>query len=108
MGEKSMEADGKSARFDKYWAGACFCALLVGVGMRLALSNPGTNPILNDTERFHLVSQIAHYLFRPFTYAAVAALFTFRVIRMRFVGFWSIFFSFIIGGLLSTISLSLW
>jgi len=102
-----MEADGKSGRVSKYWAAACLCALLVGVGMRLVLANPGTNPILNNVERVGLVSQIAHYLFQPLIYAVVVALFTFRVIRMRFLGFWSVFFSFIAGGLLATFFLAL-
>jgi|SRR5208283_2156661 len=103
-----MEAVGKSGRVSTYWAAACLFALLVGVGTRLVLANPGTNPILNNVERVRPVSQIAHYLFQPLTYVAVAALFTFRVIRMRFVGFWSVFFSFIAGGLLATLFLALW
>jgi len=103
-----MEADRKSGRVSRYWAAACLCAVLVGIGMRLVLANPSTNPILNDVERFRPVSQIAHYLFQPLTYVALAALFTFRVIRMRFVGFWSVLFSFIAGGLLATFFLALW
>lgn len=102
-----MEADGKSGQVSRYWAAACLCALLVGVGMRLVLANPGTNPILNNVEQVRPVSQIAHYLFQPLSYMAVAALFTFRVIRVRFVGFWSVFFSFIAGGLFATFFLAL-
>jgi hypothetical protein len=103
-----MEADDKSVRVNKYWAGSCLCALLVGVGVRILLANPGANPILNQMERFRFAPQIAHYMFQPLTYVAVAALFTFRVIRMRFLGFWSVFFSLIVGGLLAAFSLALW
>jgi hypothetical protein len=102
-----MEADSRSGPASRYWTLACLCALLFGVGTRLVLANPGTNPILNNVERFRLVSQIAHYLFQPLIYVAVAALLTFRVIRMRFVGFWSVFFSFIAGGLLGTFVMAL-
>ena len=103
-----MESDRYWTSINKYWAIGCLCALLLGIGVRLVLSNAGTNPILNDVERYRLVSQIARYMFQPLTYVAVAALFAFRVIRMRFVGFWSILFSFIVGGLLSSSSVARW
>lgn len=102
-----MEAHGKSVGVNKYWAGGCLCALLVGVGMRLVLSNPGANPILNNSEQFRPVPQIAHYMFQPLIYVAMVALLTFRVVRMRFVGLWSVFFSFIVGGISATILLGL-
>jgi hypothetical protein len=98
---------GRNLASTKYWAAANLCALLVGAGTRLVLSNTATNPILNDMERFRAVSQLAHYLFHPLTYVAVATLFAFGVIRLRCVGFWSVFFSFIVGGISATIFLAL-
>jgi hypothetical protein len=102
-----MEAGRNLVSVDKYWAAGNLCALLVGAGTRLVLSNSATNPILNDTDRFRPVSQLGHYLFHPVTYVAVAALFAFGVIRLRCVGFWSIFFSFMVGGITATILLAL-
>jgi hypothetical protein len=102
-----MGAEGKLAGVNKNWVGGCLFALFFGAGLTLVLSSPRPNPILSDLERFRLVPQIAHYVFQPLTYVAVAALLTFRVIRMRYVGFWSILFSFIVGGISATILLTL-
>jgi len=102
-----MEAGHNLVSIDKYWAAADLCALLIGAGTRLVLSNTARNPILNDMDRFHAVSQLAHYLFHPLTYVAVAVLFALGVIRLRCVGFWSVFFSFIVGGILASIFLAL-
>jgi cytochrome b561 len=102
-----MEAVRNWASINRYWAISNLCALLVGTGTRLVLSNTATNPILNERERFPAVSQLAHYLFHPVTYVVVVALFVLGIIRLRCVGFWSIVFSFIVGGILATIILAL-
>lgn len=102
-----MEAVRNLAVCDKKWAIADACALLVGAFTRFMLSNGPTNPILTDLERFRPVPQLSHYLFNPLTYVAVAALFAFGVIRLKCIGFWSVFFSFMVGGILATIFLSI-
>jgi hypothetical protein len=91
---------------NKYWAVGNLCALLMGAGTRLVLSNTA-NPILNDRERFPIVSHLAHYLFLPVTYTIVAVFIVLGVIRLRCVGFWGILFSFIVGGISATIILAL-
>jgi len=103
-----MEAVRSWLLINKYWAVASVCALLVGVSTRLVLSNSAANPILNDRERFPVVSQPAHYLFHPVIYGVVAALLLLGIIRLRCAGFWSIVFSFIVGGILATIILAAW
>jgi cytochrome b561 len=102
-----MEAVRNCVSINRYWAVANVFALLVGAGTRLVLSNTATNPVLNNKERFSTVSHLAHYLFHPITYVVVAALFVFGIIRLRCVGFWSILFSFIVGGISATTILAL-
>jgi cytochrome b561 len=102
-----MEAVRNWPSINRYWAVGYLCALLVGAGTRLVLSNTATNPILNDRERFPVVSQLTHYLFHPVTYVVVVALFVLGIVRLRCVGFWSILFSFIVGGISATIILAL-
>lgn len=102
-----MDAVRKWGPVNRNWALGNLCALLVGAGTRLVLSNTATNPILNDRERFPAVSHLAHYLFHPVTYVVVVALFVLGVMRLRCVGFWSILFSFMIGGISATIILAL-
>ena len=102
-----MEAVRKFPSVDKKWVVADVCALFVGASIRFMLSNTATNPVLNDMGRLPVVPRLAHYLFHPLTYAAVAALFALAVIRFKFVGFWSVFFSFMVGGISATILLAL-
>lgn len=102
-----MEAERSRVSINRYWTVANLCALLVGAGTRLVLSNTATNPILNDGKQFSTVSQLAHYLFHPITYVVVAALLVLEIVRLRCTGFWSIVFSFIVGGMLATIILTL-
>jgi cytochrome b561 len=92
---------------NKYWVIGNLCALLVGTGTRVVLSNKATNPILKDSERLPAISHLAHYLFHPVTYVLVAVLLVIGVIRLRCVGFWSILFSFIVGGITATVILEL-
>src|ERR1700739_4080666 len=91
----------------KYWIVANFFAMLVGITICLTLSSPAPNPVIDNVEHFRVVSRIGHYLFHPATYMLIVALFVVRIIQMKFVGFWSIFFSFIVGGLATTVILSL-
>jgi hypothetical protein len=102
-----MTKDRNLSSIDRYWATANLCALLVGVGIRLALSNTAENPILNDMNRFPAVSHLAHHLFYPLTYVAVAVLFALGIIRLKCVGLWSVCFAFILGGISATIFLAL-
>jgi len=92
---------------NRHWAIGNLCALLVGVGTRLVLSNTTTNPILSDRERFPVASHLAFYLFHPVTYTLGVALFILAIIRLRCAGFWSIFYSFMVGGMSATIILAL-
>jgi cytochrome b561 len=102
-----MEAIRNLVSVNRSWAIGNLCALLVGAGTRLLLSNTTANPILNDRQRFPAISQLAHYLFHPVTYVLVAVLFVVGIIRLRCVGFWSIVLSFILGGISATIILAL-
>ncbi len=91
---------------NRYWAVANVCALLVGAATRLVLPNRA-NPILNNSQRIWGVSQSAHYLFNPVTFSVVAVILITGIIRLKFVGFWSVLYSFVVGGILVTIVLSL-
>jgi hypothetical protein len=103
-----MEVGHDLGAIDKRWAIGDFCALLVGIGIRLALStNTAANPILADASRFQRVSHLASYLFNPLTYAITAVLFAFAVVRVRGIGLWSVFLSFMVGGLLASSFLAL-
>ena len=102
-----MEARRNLSSLDKRWAAADLCGLLIGAGTRLVLSNTGTNPILQDLSRFHVASLLIHYAFNPLAYTAVVTLFVFQIVRLNFAGFWSVFFSFMVGGMLATILLAL-
>lgn len=95
------------ASIEKHWAAGDVCAALAGAIIELVLSNPGKNPLLNEMGQPRVVSEIAHYFFHPLTYLAVAVVFAFVVFRRRGVGLWSIFLSFIVGGLLASSFLAL-
>ena len=92
---------------NKRWALGNVCALLVGVLLRTILSNPAANPALSGTESIQFVSRIGSYLFSPWTYIVVAILCALAVLRARCVGLWSVFLSFMIGGLLASSFLAL-
>jgi len=82
--------------------------LLVGIGIRLALvTNTAANPILADANRFQRVSHLARYLFNPLTYAIVALLCAIAVVRIKGIGLWGVFLSFMVGGLLASSFLAL-
>lgn len=106
-GSMSLDPDSHAGR--AYWVAANVCAFVVGIGVRLALKHPVPNPILDHPERFGAVaSRLGHYLFHPVTYIGVVVLFVFRVVQLKFSGFQSVLFSFIVGGISATIVLSLW
>jgi hypothetical protein len=89
------------ASVNKRWAAGNVCAVLTGAILTLALSNPAKIPLLNGIGQPRVISQINHYFF-PVGYVVVAAVFAFVVFRRRGIGFWSIFLSFFIGGLLAS------
>ncbi len=97
-----MEATHNVVLPDKRWRVVNASALLVGIATSLVLAKPGPNPVLKNMERFRGGAQIAHYWFHPLTYVAVAAVFAFVVVRNRYVGLWSAFCSFTVGGLLAS------
>jgi hypothetical protein len=82
------------------------CALLVGIIVSLALSKNATKPVLSGGVANLLVNRASWLLFNPVTYIAVAIVFALVVIRARGIGLWSIFSSFMVGGLLASFVLS--
>ena len=102
-----MPVSGKSTPISIYWIAANLCAFLVGIVISIALSGPALPPISDNLEHHRVISQLLHYLLHPLTYAVVVAFFAFRIFRWRFVGFWSVVASFIVGGGLIAIFLRL-
>src|SRR6267378_2502058 len=88
------------------WFIGDICAFVVGCGTRLLLSNPQRNP-LEGSGYVGLISHLSHYLFHPLTYSAVLILFLLRIIQLKGIGFWSVFLSFIVGGISGAIILTL-
>ncbi len=97
-----MELTHNLTRIDKRWAAANGCSLIIGTIVRAMLSNPSGVTPLNGLQYSHLVSQLIHILFNPIAYCVAALLLVFRVVQLRCIGFWSILFSFVIGGLLTS------
>ena len=102
-----MSPTSKSVPMNPYWLVGDLFAMTLGVCLVVLLSPGDPSSILDNTENIPLARVLAHYMFHPLTYAAVAAIFAFRIIQNRFAGFWSIFGSLILGGLLTSLVLSL-
>jgi len=100
-------ANGKSGPGHVYWFAGNLCAFAAGVLTRLLLATPQQNPVLQNLGG-PLAPRLVHYVFHPLVYAVVIFLFVFRIFQMKFVGFWSVFFSFIVGGMSATLFLVLW
>ncbi len=88
-----------------YWITGNVCALAAGILTRILLASPEQNPAVHIA--IPVVGRVAHYLFNPLTLIAVVVLFVVRIIQLKFIGVWSVFLAFMVGGMTSTLLLAL-
>lgn len=102
-----MPAKSVTGSISMKWVAGDLCVFIIGIAVRLALASPKPSPIFGGPGHLQTASRLAQYLFNPLMYTVVVALLVFRIFRLKFAGFWSIFFSFIAGGTLATIFLAM-
>lgn len=88
-----------------YWIAGNVCALAAGILTSLLLANPAGSPVLQNA--IPVIARLASYVFHPLTLAAAVILFIVRIIQLKFIGFWSVFLAFMVGGMASTLLLVL-
>jgi hypothetical protein len=87
-----------------YWIAANIVAAALGISLTLLMDGRGSsleNGLVPGARILVL------YIFHPVTYALVAIVFAWRAVQDRFTGPWSVFCSFIAGGVLTSLVLSL-
>ncbi len=88
------------------WFIGCLIALVAGICTRLVLPHEHYPPIVANRDSIGIIERLNHYSFHPVAYILVVILLIYRIFQLKFYSVWSILFSFIVGGILTTTLLS--
>jgi hypothetical protein len=86
------------------WTWANLGALLLGVAARRLM--PMSRPIPVDLRYGRIATFANSFSFQVLAAVGVSIVFVFAIFRLRFVGAWCVFLSFMVGGMLTTIVLT--